>query len=83
MTLPATGCQRVMLEFDMLGFRIVQPRLLLTKILIIFVPVFSIAYLSKNMVYVLPALAVGVMFGTSINQNSKKDDGDADADAGE
>ena len=35
------------------------------------------------MVYVLPALAVGVMFGTSINQNSKKDDGDADADAGE
>ena len=73
----------VMREFDLFGFRIHQPKLLTIKILVIFVPVYSIAYFSENMVYVLPALAVGVFFGASLNQNSKKDDADTDADTGD
>ena len=64
----------------MFGLRIHQPKLLSTKILIIFVPVYSIAYFSENMVYVLPALAVGVFFGTNLNQNSKKEDSEMDAE---
>ena len=64
----------------MFGLRIHQPKLLSAKILIIFVPVYSIAYFSENMVYVLPALAVGVFFGTSLSQNSKKDDSEMDAE---
>ena len=73
----------VMWGSDLFGFRIPQPKLLIIKILVIFVPVYSIAYFSKNMVYVLPALAVGVFFGASLNQNSKKDDADTDADTGD
>ena len=71
---------KVMLECDLFGLRIHQPKLLSAKILIIFVPVYAIAYFSENMVYVLPALAVGVFFGTSLNQNSKKDDSEMDAE---
>jgi len=67
----------------MLGLRIKEPRLLLTKLVVIFVPVYAIAYLSNNMVYVLPTLAIGVLLGASMSQNSKKDDGDADGDAGD
>ena len=73
----------VMWGSDLFGFRIHQPKLLTIKILVIFVPVYSIAYFSENMVYVLPALAVGVFFGASLNQNSKKDDADKDADTGD
>jgi hypothetical protein len=67
----------------MLGLRIKEPRLLLTKLVVIFVPVYAIAYLSNNMVYVLPTLAIGVLLGASMSQNSKKDDADADGDAGD
>ena len=67
----------------MLGLRIKEPRLLLTKLVVIFVPVYAIAYLSNNMVYVLPTLAIGVLLGAGMSQNSKKDDGDADGDAGD
>ena len=67
----------------MFGLRIKEPRLLLTKLVVIFVPVYAIAYLSNNMVYVLPTLAIGVLLGASMSQNSKKDDGDADGDAGD
>ena len=63
--------------------RIKEPRLLLTKLVVIFVPVYAIAYLSNNMVYVLPTLAIGVLLGASMSQNSKKDDGDADGDGGD
>ena len=68
---------------NLFGFRIQQPKLLTIKILVIFVPVYSIAYFSETMVYVLPALAVGVFFGASLNPNSKKDDADTDADTGD
>lgn len=67
----------------MFGLRIKEPRLLFTKLVVIFVPVYAIAYLSNNMVYVLPTLAIGVLLGASMSQNSKKDDGDADGDAGD
>ena len=73
----------VMQGSNLFGFRIQQPKLLTIKILVIFVPVFSIAYFSEKMVYVLPALAVGVFFGASLNPNSKKDDADTDADTGD
>ena len=32
------------------------------------------------MVYILPALAVGIMFGTSLNEASKKDGDEMDSD---
>ena len=67
----------------MLGLRIKEPKLLLTKLAVIFVPVYAIAYLSNNMVYVLPTLAIGVLLGASMSQSSKKEDGDADGDAGD
>ena len=73
----------VMQGSNLFGFRIQQPKLLTIKILVIFVPVYSIAYFSEKMVYVLPALAVGVFFGASLNPNSKKDDADTDADTGD
>ena len=54
------------------GLRIKNPKLLVIKILIIFLPIYLIAYFTQNMVYVLPAIALGVIFGSNINDNSKK-----------
>ncbi len=65
----------------MFGFKINQPRTLLVKVLVIFVPVFAIAHITQNMVYVLPTLAIGVLFGASLNQSMKKEDGDIDGEA--
>ena len=63
--------------FEVFGMYIKQPKTTLAKIFIIFIPVFLVAYYTKNMVYILPTLATGVMFGASINQDSKKEeDGD-------
>ena len=67
----------------MFGFRINQPRTLLIKIVVIFVPVFAMAHLTQNMVYVLPTLAIGVLFGGSINGDTKTDYDDAEAESGE
>jgi membrane protein required for beta-lactamase induction len=67
----------------MFGFRINQPRTLLIKIVVIFVPVFAMAHLTQNMVYVLPTLAIGVLFGGSINGDTKTDYDDTDADPGD
>ena len=63
-----------------MNFHIKEPKALLFKILIIFIPVYLIAYFTQNMVYILPALAVGIMFGTSLNEVSKKDDGEMNSD---
>ena len=63
-----------------MNFRIKEPKVLLCKILIIFIPVYLIAYFTQNMVYILPTLAIGIMFGTSLNEVGKKDDGEIDAD---
>jgi len=67
----------------MLGLKISQPKTLLTKIVVIFVPVFAIAHLTQNMVYVLPTLAIGVLFGGSINGDTKTDYDDSDSDSGD
>ena len=64
--------------FEVFGMHIKQPKIMLAKIFIIFIPIFLVAYYTKNMVYILPTLAVGVMFGASINQDPKKDDEDGD-----
>ena len=61
------------------GLRIKNPKLLVIKVLIIFLPIYLIAYLTQNMVYVLPSIALGVIFGSNINDNSKKH-GDEDMD---
>ena len=63
-----------------MNFHIKEPKVLLFKILIIFIPVYLIAYFTQNMVYILPTLAIGIMFGTSLNEASKKDDGEMDSD---
>lgn len=63
-----------------MNFRIKEPKVLLFKILIIFIPVYLIAYFTQNMVYILPTLAIGIMFGTSLNEVGKKDDSEIDAD---
>jgi membrane protein required for beta-lactamase induction len=65
------------------GFRINQPRTLLIKIVVIFVPVFAMAHFTQNMVYVLPTLAIGVLFGGSINGDTKTDYDDAEAESGD
>ena len=67
----------------MFGFKINQPKILVIKIVVIFVPVFAIAQLTQNMAYVLPTLAIGVLFGGSINGDAKTDYDDTDADAGD
>ena len=63
-----------------MNFCLKEPKVLLIKILIIFIQVYLIAYFTQNMVYILPTLAVGIMFGTSLNEVGKKDDGEIDAD---
>ena len=63
-----------------MNFRIKEPKVLLFKVLIIFIPVYLIAYFTQNMVYILPTLAIGIMFGTSLNEVGKKDDSEIDAD---
>ena len=63
-----------------MNFRIKEPKVLLFKILIIFIPVYLIAYFTQNMVYILPTLAIGIMFGTSLNEVGKKDDSEIDSD---
>ena len=69
--------------FEVFGMYINQPKILLVKIFIIFIPIFLVAHFTQNMIYVLPTLAIGVMFGASINQDSKEeDDGGDDGDDG-
>ena len=50
------------------------------KVLIIFIPVYLIAYFTQNMVYILPTLAIGIVFGTSLNEVNENEDSDIDAD---
>lgn len=67
----------------MFDLRVNQPRTLLIKIVVIFVPVFAMAHLTQNMVYVLPTLAIGVLFGGSINGDTKTDYDDAEGESGD
>ena len=62
----------------MFGLKIKDPKTLILKILIIFLPIYLIAYFTQNMVYVLPSLAAGIILGNSINDESKIDSDDSD-----
>ena len=64
-----------------MSLRIVQPRLLLVKILVIFLPVFAVAHLTQNMVYVLPTLAIGVFIGGSLKQDEPEEEATAEFEA--
>ena len=64
----------------MKNISIKNPKLLLLKIFIIFIPVYLIAYFTEKMVYILPTLAIGIMFGTTLNESVTKEDGEMDAD---
>ena len=59
-------------------FSVREPKLLLMKVLIIFIPVYLIAYFTQNMVYILPTLAIGIVFGTSLNEVNESEDGEVD-----
>lgn len=72
----------------MFGLKIKNPKSLFLKILIVFLPIYLIAYFTQNMVYVLPSLAAGIILGNSINDESKidsdeSDDGESDDGASE
>ena len=64
----------------MLNLRIKEPKILFFKIIIIFVPIYLIAYFTQNMVYILPTLAIGLLFGANINDGAKTDDSETDGD---
>ena len=67
------------------GLTIRSPKELMLKIILIFVPVYGIAFFTKSMVYVLPTLAVFLLFGSGIYAKNEddgvnsKDDGQADS----
>ena len=67
----------------MLNLTIKNPKLLVIKVLLIFVPVYAIAYFTQNMIYILPTLAVGLLFGTNLTETSEKDEIDEDSDMSE
>ena len=69
----------------MYGLKIKNPKSLFIKILIIFVPIYLIAYFTQNMIYVLPTLAVGIVFGNNLDDGYDKDDGEEgdDGDSGD
>ncbi len=72
----------------MFGLKIKNPKSLFLKILLVFLPIYLIAYFTQNMVYVLPSLAAGIILGNSINDESKidsdeSDDGESDDGASE
>ncbi len=62
----------------MFGLKIKNPKSLFLKILLVFLPIYLIAYFTQNMVYVLPSLAAGIILGNSINDESKIDSDDSD-----
>ena len=61
--------------------RIVKPKLLFCKVLLIFAPVFSVAYFTQDMVYVLPTLAIGVFAGSSFKQNESDEVSEAEIES--
>ena len=67
------------------GLTIRSPKELMLKIILVFVPVYVIAFFTKSMVYVLPTLAVFLLFGSGIYAKNgddgvnSKDDGPADS----
>ena len=60
-------------------FQVKNPRSLLVKIAIIFIPVYTVAILTEKMIYILPTLAVGLLFGANLDDSSKDIDPSDDA----
>jgi hypothetical protein len=67
----------------MLNIKIKEPKLLFIKVVIIFVPVFSVAYFTQNMIFILPTLAGGMLFGTSLSDTSNTENSDGSSDEAE
>ena len=65
-----------------MSFQIKNPRSLFIKIAMIFIPVYTVAILTEKMIYILPTLAVGLLFGTNLDDNSKDTDPSDDASDG-
>ena len=61
-----------------LSLRIKNPKVLILKLIIIFVPTFLIAFLIDKMVYVLPTLALGLLLGTGLDETAKQEESDPD-----
>lgn len=67
----------LMEDFKMYGLKINEPKLLICKVLIIFVPIFLMAHFTHSMAYVLPTLAISMMFGSGINLGDADEDKDS------
>ncbi len=55
------------------SLKIKNPKILLFKLLIIFVPTFTISLMFNKMVYVLPTLAIGLLASGSFDVPSKEE----------
>jgi hypothetical protein len=62
------------------GLFIRQPKILMIKLIIVGLPTYSAALLTNKMVYVVPMLAVALLFGSNLNEGST-DETDADFEA--
>lgn len=67
-------------------FQIKNPQTLFIKMAVIFIPVYTVAILTEKMIYILPTLAVGLLFGANLDDSSKdkgpSDDASDDASDG-
>ena len=64
------------------GLKIKSPKTLVIKLLLVFIPVYSVAYLSQSMIYVLPTIAVFLLLGANIQSeeaSTSKEENDGDA----
>ncbi|MBN42092.1 MAG: hypothetical protein CL573_01230 [Alphaproteobacteria bacterium] len=53
----------------MFGLKIKSAKSLTVKLLIVFIPVYLVAYTTQSMAYVLPTIAVFLIYGASMPQN--------------
>ncbi len=66
------------------GLTIRSPKELMLKLILVFVPVYGIAFFTKSMIYVLPTIAVFLLFGSGVSMKNEddgvnsKDDSQAD-----
>jgi hypothetical protein len=62
------------------GLFIRQPKILMIKLIIVGLPTYSAALLTNKMVYVVPMLAVALLFGSNLKRRLT-DETDADFEA--
>lgn len=53
------------------GLKIKSPKLLAIKLPLVFIPVYSVAYLTQSMIYVLPTIAVFILLGVNVQSDDK------------